>query len=401
MRTTDISIDRHELGELAPLLFKVAGISLLVGVAGIALMATIGGRGLDRILQSWLLGFVFFLSLSLGALFFVLLHHLTRAGWSVVVRRLAEGMAALFPLLALFALPIVLELPHLYHWAEPGAAAHDHVLAGKAVWLDPGFFTIRLGLYLLIWSALGIYLYSRSLRQDETGNPGLTVTMEKRSAPGMLLFALAVNFCAFDLLMSLDPHWFSTIFGVYLFAGSVVVFFAVLPHLTHWLQHHRELLHSVTVEHFHDMGKMLFAFVVFWAYIAFSQYMLIWYGNLPEETEWFLRRQTGQWTWLSLALALGHFVIPFVLLLPRSTKRKIHRLLLVSAWMVMMHYLDIYWLVMPEFSPAKLPFDPTDLFVMLAMAGAYGMAWVFLLRRHSLIPTRDPRLAESLAFENA
>ncbi|NOZ94929.1 MAG: quinol:cytochrome C oxidoreductase [Acidobacteria bacterium] len=401
MRTTDISIDRHELGGLAPLLLKLAGASLVAGVAGIALMATVGGRGLDRILQSWLVGFTFFLNLSLGALFFVLLHHLTRAGWSVVVRRLAEGMAALFPLLALLAVPIVLWLPRLYRWAEPGVVVHDPILAGKAGWLDPTFFTIRLGVYLLIWSVLGLYLFSRSVRQDATGDPRLTVTMEKRSAPGMVLFALAVNFCAFDLLMSLDPHWFSTIFGVYLFAGSVVVFFAVLPHLTHWLQHHEELLHTVTVEHFHDMGKMLFAFVVFWAYIAFSQYMLIWYANLPEETEWFLRRQSGQWVWFSLFLAIGHFVIPFILLLPRSSKRKIHRLLLVSAWMVLLHWVDIYWIVMPELSPGRVPLDPLDLFVMLTMAGAYGTAWVLLLRRRSLVPARDPRLAESLAFENA
>ena len=401
MRTTDITIDRHELGELAPLLLKVAGASLVIGLAGIAVMATVGGRSLDRVLQSWLVGFAFFLTLSLGALFFVLLHHVTRAGWSVVVRRLAEGMAALFPLLALFAVPIVLGLPHLYHWAQPGVVAHDPVLSGKAVWLDPTFFTIRLGVYLLIWSVLGIYLFSRSVRQDASGDPRLTITMEKRSAPGMLLFALALNFCAFDLLMSLDAHWYSTIFGVYIFAGSVVVFYAVMPHLTHWLQHHKELLHTVTVEHFHDLGKMLFAFVVFWAYIAFSQYLLIWYGNLPEETEWLLKRQTGQWTTFSLLLAFGHFVVPFLLLLPRSTKRKIHRLLLVSGWMVLMHWVDLYWIVMPELSPGKVPVDFVDLFVMLTMAGAYGIGWVLVMRRHSIVPTRDPRLAESLAFENA
>ncbi len=402
MKVRDISIDRHELGELAPRLLVASGIAAVLGLGGLLALATAGGAGWDRALHAWLVAFAFYLTLSLGALFFVLLQHVTRAGWSVVVRRLAEGMAALFPVLALAAIPILVGLPRIYHWAEPGAAAHDPMLAAKAGWLDPGFFTIRMVVYLVLWSLLGWYFFSRSVKQDATGDPGLTVTMERRAAPGMILFALTLNFASFDLLMSLDPHWFSTIFGVYVFAGSVVVFFAVLPHVAHWLQHRGELLHTVTIEHYHDMGKLLFAFVVFWAYIAFSQFMLIWYGNIPEETEWFLKRQTGEWTWVSLLLIFGHFVVPFVLLLPRSTKRRVHRLLLVSALMVAMHWVDLYWIAMPELSPSGVvPVNLADLAAMVGLGGVYVGAWVLRMRRHFLVPARDPRLAESLAFENA
>ncbi len=402
MKVRDISEDRHELGELAGRLLAVAGAATLLGLGGLAALATGGGVGWDRALAAWLVAFVFYLTLSLGALFFVLLQHLTRAGWSVVVRRLAEGMARLFPVLAVAAVPILVGLPHLYHWAEPGAAAHDPLLAAKAGWLDPSFFVLRVVVYLAVWSLMGWYFFSRSVKQDATGDPDLTVTMERRAAPAMILFALSLNFAAFDLLMSLDPHWFSTIFGVYIFSGSVVVFFAVLPHVAHWLQHRGELLHAVTIEHYHDVGKLLFAFVVFWAYIAFSQFMLIWYGNIPEETGWFLKRQTGQWSWFSLLLIFGHFVVPFLLLLPRSTKRRVHRLLLVSGWMVLMHWVDLYWIAMPELAPpGRVPVGLVDLAAMVGLGGVYLGAWVLGMRRHSLVPTRDPRLAESLAFENA
>ncbi len=401
MRLRDISIDRHELGDLAPLLLRWAVGAAVLGVVGAAALVVFGHQSIGRFLQSYLVSFTYFLSLSLGALFFVLLHHVTRAGWSVVVRRLAEGMAVLFPVLAVLAVPILLGMHDLYSWSRPGATAHDSVLAGKAGYLNPTFFVIRLAVYFAAWWLLGRYFFKRSVEQDRTGDPNMTVTLTRRSAPGMVLYAFAVNFCAFDLLMSLDPHWFSTIFGVYLFSSSVVGFLAVLPHVTHWLQHHKQLLHSVTIEHFHDMGKLLFAFIVFWAYIAFSQYMLMWYGNMPEETEWYLKRQTGGWTWVSLLLVFGHFLIPFLVLIFRGAKRNVHVLLIASAWVALMHWVDIYWLIVPELSPSKVSLGLMDLFCMLAVGGVYAAAWVLKMRRHSLVPVNDPRLAESLAFENA
>lgn len=401
MKDRDISRDRLFLGDLAPVLLRWAMAAAVLGFGGAAVLLATGRGGVDRFLQGYLVGWTFFFSLSVGALFFVLLQHVTRAGWSVVVRRLAEGMAALFPVLAILVVPILVGLPRLYEWARPGGLGHAGGPAGKAAYLSPTFFTIRVIAYLAILAALGLYYLKTSLRQDGTGDPALTLRMERAAAPCMVVFALVVNFAAFDLLMSLDPHWYSTIFGVYLFSSSVVGFFAVLPHIVHWLQHHRELLHTVTREHFHDMGKLLFAFVVFWAYIAFSQYLLIWYGNLPEETGWFLKRQTGGWGWVSLLLVVGHFVIPFLVLISRDAKRQPHVLLLASAWVAVMHWVDIYWLVMPEMNGGALRPSAMDVLVTVGIAGLYVAAWVLRMRKHSLVPERDPRLAESLAFENA
>jgi len=401
MKDRDISRDRLFLGDLAPVLLRWAMAAAVLGFGGAAVLLATGRGGVDRFLQGYLVGWTFFFSLSVGALFFVLLQHVTRAGWSVVVRRLAEGMAALFPVLAILVVPILVGLPRLYEWARPGGLGHAGGPAGKAAYLSPTFFTIRVIAYLAILAALGLYYLKTSLRQDGTGDPALTLRMERAAAPCMVVFALVVNFAAFDLLMSLDPHWYSTIFGVYLFSSSVVGFFAVLPHIVHWLQHHRELLHTVTREHFHDMGKLLFAFVVFWAYIAFSQYLLIWYGNLPEETGWFLKRQTGGWGWVSLLLVVGHFVIPFLVLISRGAKRQPHVLLLASAWVAVMHWVDIYWLVMPEMNGGALRLSAMDVLVTVDIAGLYVAAWVLRMRKHSLVPERDPRLAESLAFENA
>ncbi len=401
MRTVDIATDRHELGELAGRLLRWAAGFTVVGFGGAAALALLRHGGWERLLQSYLVGWVFFFSLSVGALFFVLLQHVTRAGWSVVVRRLAGGMAALFPLLGVLVAPILLGMHHLYRWSLPAAAGHAPLPAGKAAYLSPGFFSARVILYLAVLGVIGILYLRTSLRQDATGDPRLTLRMERLAAPSLILFALAVNFAAFDLLMSLDAHWYSTIYGVYLFASSAVGFFALLPHVVHWLQHHRELLHTVTREHFHDMGKLLFAFVVFWAYIAFSQYLLIWYGNLPEETEWFLRRQTGAWVWISLLLVVGHFVIPFLALISRGAKRHPHVLLIASAWVLAMHWLDVYWLVMPEMNGGAFRPDPMDLLVTLGLTGVFMGGWVLRLRRHSLVPLQDPRLAESMAFENA
>jgi hypothetical protein len=373
----------------------------VIGIAGAILLGSRGEGGLDVLLQTYLVSFAFFLSLSLGALFFVMLQHVTRAGWSVVVRRVAEATAANVWLMAVLAVPVVLGMGRLYHWAHPGAADHDPLLAGKAGFLNPGFFTIRLVVYFGVWCLLAWFFAATSRRQDLTSDPALTRRMEVLSAPGIVAYALTVNFAAFDLLMSLDPHWFSTIFGVYFFSASVVLFFAVMPKLFVWLQAQGLLRRAVTVEHYHDFGKFLFAFTVFWAYIAFSQYMLIWYGNIPEETQWFLKRQTGGWTTVSLILLFGHFVAPFLLLISRHVKRRPLLLAVIGLFVAAMCWVDMYWLVVPEFSPAIARFGWLDVLVCLGVAGIYSAVLVWRLGRASLVPEGDPRLAESLAFENA
>jgi hypothetical protein len=390
----------RRLDRLMPRITWVGGAATVVGGLGALVMALVSEHGVDRLLSTYLVSFAFFLSLALGALFFVMLQHVTRAGWSVVVRRISEGMASTVMAMGVLVLPVLVGIHRLYPWSLPDEA-RDPLLAGKAGFLNPGFFVARIALYFVIWSALARFFLRTSTAQDESGDPALTRRMERWSAPGLVVFALSLNFAAFDILMSLDPHWFSTIFGVYYFASAVVGFCAVMPLILVVLQRGGLLRLSVSIEHYHDLGKLLFAFIVFWAYIAFSQYMLIWYGNIPEETEWYLKRQSGEWLWLSLVLLFGHFVLPFVILVSRFAKRRPILLAIAGVWVLAMHWLDMCWLVMPETSPGGLRLGVMDLLCLVGMGGLFVLAWVRALRGVSLLPERDPRLAESLAFENA
>jgi hypothetical protein len=397
----DITTEVRRLDGVVRPVMIICGAFAAIGIGGSLLLANGTEGGMDYLLETYLVSFAFCLSISLGALFFVLLEHCTRAGWSVVVRRVAEVVAGNVWLMAVLAIPIVLGMDHLYHWTDIAAAAHDPVLAGKVGFLNPGFFLVRLMAYFLIWGVMASFLHRTSIAQDTSGDPALTLRMERLSAPGMVLFALSLNFAAFDLLMSLDPHWFSTIFGVYYFSASVVAFLAVMPKILYGLQMRGILTNAITVEHYHDVGKLLFAFIVFWAYIAFSQYMLIWYGNLPEETEWFLKRQTGEWTTVSLLLIFGHFLVPFLLLISRVIKRRPLLLALTGGYVALMCWIDMYWLVVPEFSPGVARFGLLDVLCLLGMSGVYSAAVVLRLKRHSVVAEMDPRLEESLAFESA
>jgi hypothetical protein len=397
----DITTETRRLDGVVKPAYIFCGLLAIIGIGGSLLLANATEGGMNYLLETYLVSFAFFLSISLGALFFVLLQHCTRAGWSVVVRRVAEALAGNVWLMAVLAIPVVLGMDHLYHWTDTAAAAHDPLLAGKVGFLNSSFFITRLIIYFVIWGLMASFLHRTSVAQDASGDPALTLRMERLSAPGMVLFALSLNFAAFDLLMSLDPHWFSTIFGVYYFAASVVAFLAVMPKILYGLQMRGVLKNAVTVEHYHDFGKLLFGFIVFWAYIAFSQYMLIWYGNLPEETEWFLKRQTGEWTTVSLILIFGHFLVPFLLLVSRMIKRRPLLLALTGGYVVLMCWIDIYWLVIPEFSPGVARFGPLDILCLLGMNGVYSAVALFRLSRHSVVAEKDPRLEESLAFENA
>lgn len=403
--TTHISEDRYYLESLGLQVVKIGGIAGLVLLAlGFVLSLTFG-HGVKQFLFSYLTAFCYFLSISLGAFFFVLIHHLSRAGWSVVVRRIAEILAANVSLLIILFIPILFGLGELYHWTHGDIVAQDPILLAKKPYLNVPFFLFRCVVYFALWFIFTRFLLNRSLQQDQSGDPALSLKMEKISAPGILLFALTLTFASIDLLMTLDPHWFSTMFGVYYFAGCMVSFFAAIVAILFLLQRSGRLSHTITTEHYHDLGKFLFAFVFFWGYIAFSQYMLIWYANIPEETNWYLRRQTGGWAWLGIALILFHFVIPFAGLISRTPKRKKTLLFFWAVWLLAMHYFDLYFLSMPEFSnalntPDLFPLSLIDLCTFLGIGGLYLAGCARTARGHSLVPLKDPRLNESLAFEN-
>lgn len=369
-----------------------------LGLGGSLAMGLLSHDGRHQLWHSWLVGSLFVLSIGLGALFFVLVQHATQAGWSVVVRRLAENVMATLPFLALLWLPLLLGLHDLFHWTHADAVAKDHLLQHKAPYLNVPFFLIRTLICFGVWSALAIWFNRQSRLQDETGDHEITRRMRRRSAPALLLFALTVTFFAFDWVMSLNPHWYSTIFGLYFFAGAVVAFFAALSLIT---LAQRELLARVlSDEHMHDIGKLLFGFVAFWAYMAFSQYLLIWYANLPEETGFYAQRLNGAWRLTSGILAVLHFIVPFFFLLPRTIKRHPGALKAAALWLLVVHFVDLYWLVMPNLHESGVEPSLLDLTTLIGCCGVFVAAFGWSLKRQALVPLRDPRLPESLTFEN-
>jgi hypothetical protein len=397
----DIFAEKRHLGALGERSWRV--LALVGAVAFLASVALAAGStgGWRRFVFGYVVNFAFVLSLALGALYFVVLHYLTHAGWSVVVRRIAEAVSATLPLLAVLFVPILFGLGEVYPWARATVAAAGHRLPGSVLYLKTPFFVGRWIAYFAIWILTARYYYRRSVKQDSSGDVQLTVQMEHRAAVAMLLFAFTLTFAAIDLLMSLDPRWYSTIFGVYYFAGSVVGIYALITILVFGLQRAGFLRSAISVEHYHDLGKLLFGFVIFWAYIAFSQYMLIWYANIPEETEWLARRQMNGWGWVGLLLVFGHFVVPFVALLSRTPKRRPRLLAVAAVWMLAMHWVDIFWVVAPAGSPARPWPHPVDITLLVALGSWFLAGAAFAVRRRSLVPERDPRLAESLTFENA
>ncbi|HEX2164426.1 MAG TPA: hypothetical protein VHM02_10795 [Thermoanaerobaculia bacterium] len=378
----------------------------IAGVVLVAAVAFLAGGDPQRVWGGYLVAYLYFLTLSLGGLFFVLALHACRAGWGVVVRRLAEHLAATLPVFALLFVPLAFAAPHLFSWFSPEARQADHLLSLKAPYLDPGFFWARAAVYLVAWSLLGWWFRRASLAQDASGEPRATRRMQTVAAPAIVVYALTFTFAAFDWVMSLDPHWYSTIFGVYLFAGAAVGVCAVLSLAAMWLERpaggaRGPLAGLVTIEHYHDLGKLLLAFVVFWAYVAFSQFMLIWYGNIPEETLWFFHRWEHGWKPVSIALAVGHFGLPFFVLLLRVVKRRRPLLAAISVWMLVVHYLDLYWLIVPALSPESPAPRLADLVAFAGVGAVWLAAWGWLLAGRAAVPVADPRLAESLSFENA
>lgn len=405
-QTPDNPSELRRIDTAAPYASIGAG---LIGLGGLAVGVLAGWQsGWEVFFRSYLLNYCFFASLALGALFFVVLQHLTRAGWGVSVRRLAEFIAATLPLLAVLFLPLLVPvltgMEGVWEWTNKEAVARDELLRHKQVYLNAPFFITRIVVYFVLWSAMARFYLRRSVEQDATGDPNLTLRMQWWSGPAMLAYALTVTFFCIDVLMSLNPRWYSTIFGVYFWSGGVVGFFALLGLLVYGIQRSGRLTRSITVEHYHDIGKLAFGFVVFWAYIAFSQYMLMWYANIPEETIWYLPRQGDRW-WIgvSLLLLFGHFVAPFLALLSRHPKRRPGLLAIACVWLLLMHWLDVYYLVAPHpptVGPDTAPLHATDGLLLLGLGGLFVAGIFRPMIRYALLPERDPRLTEALKFEN-
>lgn len=372
---------------------RAVALACLAGLAGMAFVTPVYGPA--RFWANYVVWFLFLLSAALGALFVTVIEHLVGARWSVPIRRAPERLATLLVPLAPVALLALCALPVLYPWARPDAP-HSALTVAKSAWLNVPFFSGRLILCLAFWLAALKFFVGGSLAQDRSRDPAVTVRLRKAAPAFMILFGCSVTVVAFDWLSSLDPDWYSDIIGVYLFAG---VFLAGLAGTTLVLARMVEggRLPGVTADHLYNLGAFLFAFTVFWSYIAFAQYLLMWYGNLPDEVTWYRVRTAGGWQVATLLLAVVHFAIPFLALVPRDAKRRLPRLKAVACLILAGHVLDLHWLIFPSLGFAPLPSWPELCFGLFFI----GAALLFLARALTWggeMPVGDPHLQEGLAF---
>jgi hypothetical protein len=391
-----ISVERFTGGSKAML------VSGVVGLAGLLLTALGFLQNAQATMHSYLIAFTYWCGIAVASLIMLCIFHTAKAKWPTVVRRMIETQSVSVVVFALLIIPLILGAKYLYPWVSPPASYTEtelHHLAHKQHgYLNMPFFIARQVIYFLVWIFVSNRLFRLSTRQDETGDLELTVK-QRRFAPGSLPFlGLTITFAGFDWLMSLTPLWQSTIYGAYYFAGSFLAAFAVLTIATVNARGDNLYGNLVTTHHLHNLGKFLLAFTAFWAYIGFSQALLVWVANLPEEASWYAVRIFGGWKPMSIALFFGHFVIPFFVLLSRDIKLQPRPLAAIATYILVMHFVDLYWLVWPSYNPESPSFHFTLLTAFAGVGGvsvAYGL---FRLRGQYSLPVKDPYIADSLRY---
>ncbi len=393
----------------------LSGALIVLGLAGLAVTLAAGFMmtdGVKHALSAFHVGVMTVLALCLGSMFYVLVFHLTQAGWAVTIRRQFENVMSMVWLPAIFVLALILleiglTKGQLFTWLNSSIAGDDYLFTGKKAYLNPVFFVLRAVFYVMIWFFLARKLWGFSREQDLTGDKWLSNKARFNSAWGILIFALTTAFAAFDWLMGVDYRFFSTMWGVYYFAGAAFSSVPLVVIILSLLRRSGKLNGVVTDEHIHDLAKLMFAFTVFWAYIGFSQYFLIWYSNIPEETSFYLARKSGGWEHLSMFLVLGHFVVPFFILLWRAVRRSYVLLSIMAGWAVLMEAADIFWIVRPMVYAGVEHADKVHADrLWLDAAGLVGVLALFLgllvrkIYSGPLVPLKDPRLPEALHHRN-
>lgn len=368
--------------------------ALMVGLGALALAVLGGLVNRAAFFQAYLLGYVFWTGIAVGCLGLLMLHHLVAGRWGYVIQRSLEAGVRTLPLLALLFVPLLFGLQDLYVWARPEVVATDALLQHKQRYLNGPAFFGRAACYFLIWIGTGTILTMLSARQDQgIGTGPLTRRLQVVSGPGLILYGMAVTFAAVDWVMSLEPHWFSSIYGVVFLVGQALLALAFVTRVVVWLANRPPIQGAMGPTQLHDLGNLLLAFVMLWAYIAFSQYLIIWSGNLPEENQWYLHRMAGGWGAVALLLIVFHFVVPFLLLLSRTTKRRAKMLGAVAAGILVVRLIDLFWLIAPAFHAEGFHLHWLDLVLPIGLGGLWLATFLGLLKRRPLLAERDPRFA--------
>lgn len=374
--------------------------ALSVALAGLALAAIGAFLNLEQFWRAYLLAYVFWLEIALGCLGLVMLHHLVGGRWSARIRRLMETGAMTLPLLALLFVPLLFGLTTLYPWMNPESILPGDLLQQKRFYLNPPFFLARTFLYFAVWLALAYLLNRWSLAQDRTGDPQLAVRMRRLSAIGMVLYVLTATFAAYDWLMSLEPAWFSSIYGLLFIAGQGLAAFALAIIGLRFLSMNAPASQDWT-QSFNDLGNFLLGFVMIWAYFSFSQFLIIWSANIPEEAIWYYHRSQGGWLTVGLFLIAVHFALPFFLLLSRRVKRKGQWLTALAVLIFASRLVDLFWLIMPAFYPDELHVHWLDLVILIAMGGGWTALFIRQWRGKSPWPRHDPLLGGEYERQDA
>lgn len=380
-------------------------VGIVCAVVGLAASAVLGASNPTQFLRSYLVAYLFWAGLAVGCLSVSMIHHLTGGIWGLVVRRILEAGTRTFPLLALLFLPIALGLARIYPWAHPGAVEADELIRHKALYLNPGFFLARAVFYFVIWIVLASVMNRWSLALDARPDRRTARRLRGLGGVGLMLLGLTITFSSIDWAMSLDPHWFSTIYGVLFMIGQALSALSFVIVCIAVLGGQKPLADVVTPGAIHDLGKLLLAFVMLWTYMNLSQFLIMWSGNLPEEIPWYIRRFHGGWQVVGLVLVIFHFLLPFLLLLSRDLKRNARLLGFVAGGILLVRLVDLFWLVAPDLAghggAAKgMALHGLDVALPMGIGGVWLTLFTFELRKRPLIPLGDPEIRELLEQAN-
>jgi hypothetical protein len=378
-------------------LSRMQVLALVVGVIAVVLTGVAFAADREHFFKGYLLGFVFWTSLSLGCLALSMVHHLSGGAWGLVTRRIFEAASRALPLMAILFVPLAFGLHDLYLWARPDAVQADPALQHKVPYLNVGFFLIRTAIYFVVWSGMA-WLLSRWSLLQERGDPEeqLSMRMQRLSGGGLVVYAVTVFFMSVDWMMSLDPHWFSTIYGMLFMVNQGLSALAFTIATLVLLSRVEPMSRIVEPAHLHDLGKLMLAFVMLWAYLTFSQFLIVWSANLPEEIPWYLTRMEGGWRYVSAGLIIFHFFVPFLLLLNRDLKRQGTLLVAVAGWIVVMRFVDLFWLIGPLHGEGPLRVHWVDVAAPIGIGGLWLAMFIWQLRSRALLPLGDPYLKSAL-----
>ncbi len=382
---------------LSPGAARFGRTALFVGVVALAACAAGAVARPDQFFRSYLLAFVFWNGLTVGAMAVLMLQYLTGGAWGIAIRRELEAATRTLPLTALAFLPVLAGLHWLYEWTHADVVASDEILRKKALYLNTPFFVTRAVIAFAAWFAVAYYLNRWSLAQDSRPDPAVNRRLQRLSGAGLVIYGLTTTFTSVDWVMSLEPHWYSTMYGVLFMIGQALGALALATAAVLRVAALEPVSGFLGGRHLHDLGKMMFAFTMLWAYVNFSQYLIVWSGNLPEEISWYLARFRGGWGWVGLALLLFNFALPFLLLLSRQANRNPKALGTAALLLLAMRFVDVSWLLLPTFSKGSFRVSWMDLAAPIGLGGLWLAFYARNLAARPLLPVNDPGFEEALA----